>query len=98
MTREEALNIIRFVFLNEDNQLNDGRQISGQDIHEALVTACEALCFLPWKSSFTSVPEGNKSQILSFDDEGYFYLGRTPHPDSVSWCFAKELLPNNKKL
>ena len=50
-----------------------------------------------WNSSIRSVPEGNKSQILSFDAEGYFYLNRKPHPDSVEWCFAKELLPIRKK-
>ena len=44
MTREEALDIIRFVFLHTDNHLNDGRQISADDIHEALIMACAALC------------------------------------------------------
>ena len=45
-----------------------------------------------WKSSRTTLPEGNH-QILSYEDDGYFHLGRTVHPDSVAWCFAKELLP-----
>lgn len=39
MTKEEALDIIRFVFLHTDNHLNEDRPISAEDIHEALVMA-----------------------------------------------------------
>lgn len=45
MTPKEAIDIIRYTFLNVDNHLNDGGpERSAQDIHDALVLACSALC------------------------------------------------------
>ena len=45
-----------------------------------------------WNTTRRIVPEDN-GQILSFDDTGFFYLGKRPHPESVEWCYVRSLLP-----
>lgn len=45
--------------------------------------------------SHRSVPEG-KHQILSFEEDGYAHLGNTVHPDSLFWCYVRDLLPKQK--
>lgn len=38
------------------------------------------------------VPEGKGyNQVLSIEEDGYAHLGTTPHPDSVKWCYIKQL-------
>lgn len=77
-------------------RLEDGEGLSFLNIFKAGAEWMAGQDRKIWNSSIRSVPEGNKSQILSFDAEGYFYLNRKPHPNSLEWCFAKELLPIRK--
>lgn len=38
------------------------------------------------------VPEGKGyNQVLSIEEDGYAHLGTTPHPDSVKWCYIKQI-------
>jgi len=69
MTREEALDIIRFVFLHTDNHLNDDRQISADDIHEALVMACATLCKNSLPSEIDEAAEKYSENILANNED-----------------------------
>ena len=69
MTREEALDIIRFVFLHTDNHLNDDRQISADDIHEALVMACATLCKNSLPSEIDKAAEKYSENILAKNED-----------------------------
>ena len=71
MTQEEALDIIRFVFLHTDNHLNDDRKISAEDIHEALVMACAALCKNSLPSDLDEAAEEIVKDWLAYGDGEY---------------------------
>ena len=72
MTKEEALNIIRNVFLHEDNQLNNDGQIGAKDIHNALTIACAALCE-------SSLPSDLEKEIQ-------LYLAKLGFGDGDGWA------------
>ena len=49
-----------------------------------------------WFSSYHQIPEG-KGQILSLEEDGYAHLGTKPHPDSIIWCYVRDLWPKIRK-
>lgn len=89
MTREEALDIIRFVFLHTDNHLNDDRQISAEDIHEALVMACVALCknSLPLPSNLDEAAFSYENNIW---ESGFKECGYSPQEVSDAFKAGAE--------
>ena len=55
--------------MHTDNHLNDDRQISADDIHEALVMACAALCKNSLSSDLDEAAEKYSENILANNED-----------------------------